>query len=407
MSNETNTINNQKSFVVEVINEQSKIALISDIAHPDLGMLKRSIEANKQRKVDILNVSDTYNFKDYQLIIFYQPNSSFRNSFDRLKGEKNNYLIITGTQTDWNFLNTIQTDFLKSTINQTENYQASLNTSYSSFVASDIDFDEFPPLQAKFGDINFNSPFEVLLYQKINGIQVDSPLLATFKSAEKNGAILLGENIWKWRMFSHTQNKSFSDFDGFMGKLVQYLSLKEKLSRLELNYEKIVYQNDLVEIKATYFDNNYVVDTRANLTLSLRNTQTNEVNTLPFRLVGQYYSANVANLESGSYAFTVKVEGQNLQKNGAFTVLDYNIEQQFTHANMKALRSLAVNNNGNLYHTSNYGKLLETLNTSNDYKPIQKSSTKQTQLIDWKYLLGLIVLFLGIEWFVRKYYGKI
>ena len=41
------------------------------------------------------------------------------------------------------------------------------------------------------------------------------------------------------------------------------------------------------------------------------------------------------------------------------------------------------------------------------YLPIQKSSKNIVPLIDWKYLLFLIVLTLAIEWFLRKYNGLI
>ncbi len=407
LNNEINTINNRKNFAVEVIDEQSKIALISDLMHPDLGMLKRSIETNKQRKVTIIKPRNTFNSKDYQLTILYQPNQSFKTIFEELIAENSNYFIVSGTKTDWSFLNSVQSDFSKSTVNQSEDYQATLNTSYASFVVDDLNFNDLPPLQARFGEIKFNVPSETVLYQNVNGIQVINPLLATFSDKDRRGAILLGENSWKWRAFSYTQNKAFTDFDSFINKLVQYLSIKKKGNRLELSYLPVVYQNDNIKIEASYFDRNYNVDNRAKLLLNLTNNQTNVTQQLPFRLNGQYYEVLVPNLASGQYNFTVQVEEQNVKKAGVFRVLDYNIEQQFTYTDIESLKLLATNSNGAFYHFSNYKNLLEKLKTSNDYKSIQKSSLKQSQLINWKWLLGLIALCLSLEWFVRKYYGKI
>ena len=65
--------------------------------------------------------------------------------------------------------------------------------------------------------------------------------------------ILFGENSWKWRAMSYTQNKSFTPFDSFINKLVQYLAITKKFNRIELDYLPIVYQNDLVKISASYF----------------------------------------------------------------------------------------------------------------------------------------------------------
>lgn len=103
IKNEKNTKNNYKSFSVEVINEQTKVLLLSSILHPDLGALKKSIESNKQRKVDI-QLIDRFkkSLSDYQLVIFYQPNASFKNAFQE---RKSNYFVISGTKTDWNFIN--------------------------------------------------------------------------------------------------------------------------------------------------------------------------------------------------------------------------------------------------------------------------------------------------------------
>ena len=407
LPDEVHTINNRTNFTVEVIDEQSKIALVADMPHPDLGMFKRAIETNKQRKVTIIDPKEISTIKDYQLCILYQPNNNFKKVFELLKENTGNYLVISGTQTDWNFLNGAQEDFNKSAINQTEEYQATRNTGYSSFTLDDFDFEGLPPLTATFGTLNFNVASETILFQNINNIQTEKPLLATFSKNDRRGAILLGENIWKWRAYSYSNDQSFLGFDRFMNKLVQYLSIKKRLNRLDLDYTPLVYQNDMVTIRATYFDTNYTVDTRANLTITLRNEGTGEIKKFPFRLSGQSYFSTIPGLESGDYVFTVSVEGQEVQRSGKFTVLDYNIEQQFTHANITSLKNLAATSNGRSYHISNLNGLIEELANSDFYKPIQRSSIKRIALIDWKLLLGFTALFLSLEWFIRKYYGKI
>jgi len=58
LDNEKNIINNTKSFAVEVIDQKTNIAIVSDFTHPDLGMLKKSIESNESTEND-MNVSVT------------------------------------------------------------------------------------------------------------------------------------------------------------------------------------------------------------------------------------------------------------------------------------------------------------------------------------------------------------
>jgi hypothetical protein len=405
--NEKNTINNRKSFTVEVIDEQSKIAIVSDITHPDLGMLKRSIETNKQRKVVFLSPDATIDVKNYQLLILYQPTSSFSKLFKEIEEFKSPIFIITGTQTDWDFLNAVQQDFEKNAISQTEDYIGIFNPDYSAFVVENIDLENLSPLQDYFGDAKFNTQHEVLLFQNIDGYETKNPLLATFTKDDRRGAVLFGENSWKWRAMSHSQHKSFTNFDNFINKLVQYLATTKKFNRVELDYLPIVYQNDLVKISATYFDANYAIDSRAELMLNLRNSRTKELKKYPFRLNKNKFEVNLSNLESGDYVFSVTVNNQNISSSGNFTVLDYNIEQQFTYANTEALHRLALNSNGRLQHIDKNQLLIDELLRSSDYKSIQKSIKKTVPLIDWKWLLGCIIFFFSLEWFIRKYRGLV
>ena len=407
LDNEKNTINNRKSFTVEVIDEQSKIAIVSDITHPDLGMLKRSIETNKQRKVVFLSPTDGIDFKDYQLLLLYQPNAGFANLFKDIEENPINTFIITGPQTDWSFLNGVQNNFQKDAINQTENYLGAFNPNYGAFVVADTDFDNLSPLEAFFGDITFNIPHEVLLFQNVDGFETENALLASYATNDRRGAVLFGENSWKWRALSYVQHKSFANFDSFINSIIQYLATTKKFNRIELDYVPIAYQNDLIKIAATYFDNNYTIDTRSALVLTIKDTQTQQENQYPLRLNKNVFEANLSNLKSGDYIFSVRAKGQNLSRNGSFTILDYNIEQQFTHANVDGLNALALHTNGKAFHIDQSQELMQFLEADTSYKSIQKSIKKIVPLMDWKWLLGFIVLCFSLEWIIRKYKGLI
>jgi len=57
LKEERNTFNNQKQLAVEVIDEKTNVAIISSITHPDIGVLKKAIERNEQRVVQIYKPS--------------------------------------------------------------------------------------------------------------------------------------------------------------------------------------------------------------------------------------------------------------------------------------------------------------------------------------------------------------
>tara|TARA_R110002073_G_scaffold72537_1_gene177340 strand:- start:334711 stop:336684 length:1974 start_codon:yes stop_codon:yes gene_type:complete len=407
LTQEQNKINNRNSFSVEVVNEASKIAIVSAITHPDLGMLKRAIETNKQRQVTIFTPENVPKLSDFQLVVLYQPTTAFDRLFKELNSTSTNRFVITGTQTDWSFLNGIQQDFKKNSIAQTEDYLATTNANYSAFILDELNVEGFPPLQGYFGDITFSTAYETLLFQNIGGFKTETPLLATFTTNDKRGAVLFGENSWKWRAVSFKNSKSFTNFDRFINKLVQYLSIKKMNNRLELDYLPIVYQNDLVKIEATYFDNTFTIDNRASLVLDLVNKETKETKQFPFLLNKDTYEVNLDNLKSADYNFTVRVNNQNTVRSGSFTVLDYNVEQQFTYANTADLKKVASNTGGQLYHISKSQQLLEKIKADNNYKSIQKSTKKSVSLLDWKWLLAMVIFFFSAEWFIRKYRGLI
>ncbi len=405
---EKNIKNNTKNFSVEVIDEQTKVLILSSVLHPDIGALKKSIESNKQRSVDVF-LDDKFkgNLLDYQLIILYQLNNKFNSIVSHLKKHNCNYLLVSGSNTDWNYINKQELGFTKNAIHQTENYGAIYNDSFLTFLQQDIGFNNFPPLKDQFGEIKISKEHQVLLHQNINGVQTTQPLLATFEINNQKSAVLFGEGIWKWRAASFLNTNSFEEFDKFTGSLVQFLASNKKINRLEINAENLYPANSSINISAFYTDKNYQFDARAALEISVTNTETKEVTKIPFSLVTNSYQVEIENLVSGDYKYKVEVLGQKIVKYGRFKITDYQIEEQFTNANVDKLQQLANKTGGKLYYKNQVNDLSKDLLENESFYTIQKSSVKQQKLIDWKWVLMLIIILFSVEWFIRKYHGKI
>jgi hypothetical protein len=408
LESEKNKINNSKNFAVEVINEKTKIAIVSDFPHPDLGALKKSIERNEQRSVTILHPKEINNqINDFQLIIIYQPNNKFKSVFSEIQSKNKNIFVITGAKTDLRFLNRAVTNYTFDVTGQTENYQANFNINYSPFIIDELNFESFPPLLSNYGEVKFNTPFESILNKTVNGIALDAPLLATFEINGRREAVLFGENIWQWRAQSFLNEKTFDDFDNFIGKLIQYLASNKKKSRLNVDYESFYNGNGNIIIKAEFFDKNYVFDTREMLNITVINKLTKAQKTFPLILKNNNYQVDLSSLPPSAYSFIVRAKNENISKSGNFQILEYNVEQQFLNANVTKLQQLAANSSGKGYFIEKTEGLINNLINDNRYVPIQKSHKNNIPLIDWKYLLIIITLSLGLEWFLRKYNGLI
>ena len=405
---EKNTKNNTKNFSVEVIDEQTKILVLASVLHPDLGALKKSIESNKQRSVDVFLIDNfKKQFADYQLIMLFNPNHRFNKVLSEIKQKKLNYFLITGANTDWNFINKQEIGVTKNTINQIENYSAFLNNSFLNFLQKDIGFNQFSPLIDIYGEVVILKEHQTLLFQNINGLETKQPLLATFEENNQKSGILLGEGLWRWRAASFLNSNSFQEFDEFIDNLIQYLASNKRRSRLEINAENLYPANSTIKISALYTDKNYQFDARASLEITITNQKTKKVTKIPFSVFNNWYQAEIENLVSGNYNYKVSVIDQNIHKYGKFKIADFQIEEQFTNANHKKLLKLANKSGGKLYFKNEIAELKKLLLEDKTFFTTQKLIVKEQNLIDWKWVLLIIVLLLSIEWFVRKYFGKL
>jgi hypothetical protein len=408
LQNEKNTVNNSKNFGVEVIDQKTNIALVSDQLHPDLGALKKSIESNEQRSVTILKPNKYLDkINDFQVVILYQPNNKFTNVLKRLEQDKINSFVIVGATTNWNLLNNSQSNFKHAITNQTEDYQPSLNRNFNTFIVDNIDFNNFPPLKSEFGDFGISVPHDVLLYKAVNGILTNQIMLVTFEADGTKNAILNGEDIWRWRAQSYLETEKFNDFDNFINKLIQYLATNKKRRRINIDYKSFYNGNDDIIISAQYFNKNFEFDPKASLSIQLKNKSTARIKEVPLLLENGNYVVDLSGLDAGSYDFSVKHNEESVTVSGSFQVLEYNVEQQFLNADIEKLESLAFNSDGKAFFNTEYDKLISDLLSDNRYATIQKSTKNIVPLIDWKYLLGLIAISLFLEWFIRKYNGLI
>jgi hypothetical protein len=402
---EKNSVNNIKYFAVEVIDQRSEIALISSISHPDLGVLKRSIEHNLQRKVTILKPNEIKSLQNYDILILYQPNTAFKSIFEQNKVAQLNTFIITGTATDFNFLNQVQTDLLFNMSAQKEDYLATFEQDFNMFSQANIGFENFPPLEHKFGTITEKGNVNTLLSARIRNVQLQNPLLTFSETNKKRTAYLLGENIWKWRLESHLVSKNFTDFDLFTDKIIQYLNSNASKKNLNVSYEPFYNSSESIEISAEYFNKNYEFDDKAQLTIQVVNSKTKALKKYDLLNSNSNYKVNLDGLIPGNYSFKIIEKNSNSSFTGAFEILNFDLEKQFVNPDQFRLEQLASNTKGSVYYPNQIDNLVKALLKNENYLPFQKETILKSPLINWEWVLLFLISSLGIEWFIRKYNG--
>jgi hypothetical protein len=404
---EKNTYNNNFNFAVDVIDQKTEIALISSFNHPDLGALKRAIESNAQRKVTLLKPKETNDLSKYNIVILYQPTIEFRSFFERNTDLGLNTFIITGTKTDFNYLNQQQKDLVFKMSSQSEDYIAQYKDDFNLFSLEDIGFSQFPPLENPFGVISTSSNVNILLGSMIRNINTNAPLLAFSENQGRRSAYLLGENSWKWRLQSHVDTKSYEKYDTFIDKTIQYLASNASKKSLVVTHDGFYNSGDAIEIFAQYFNKNYELDDKANLNITLVNKKTKAKKSYDLLKSNTDFKVNLDGLEVGKYDFVVRELNSNSVYSNSFEIIDFDIEKQFVNPDLIKLNQLATQTKGQVVFPDKVDYLIKSLLENEDYKSVQKTIIKKIPLIDSIWLLILIIICLATEWFVRKYNGML
>lgn len=408
IENERNIQNNTKYFSVRVIEDASDILILYNTIHPDLGALKNAIESKGKKGVHIEKIQEfESNLANFELVILYQPDFSFIEILNDINSNKTNCFVITGVSTDWSVLNDTFNYINKEGYQVEEDYLPNLNPAFQIFTIDQNQFINYPPLKENFGEVKIDHQHQILLFQKIGTVGLESPMLFILNQQEQKLGFLVGENIFKWRMHDYAENGSFEKFDDFVGQLIQYMASESGNDRLQIDYENSYYMNEDIVIRANYTDGNFQFNPNASLWLSLYDSSEKLLKKIPFVLENKHFKATLADLPEGQYAFEAMVADESEIERGSFTVQPYEIENLFVGPNLNGLKALASNTGGQQYHISDSDALIKGLIDDEAYTSIQKSRIIKTPLIDWTWLLALLIILLGLEWMLRKYFGKI
>ena len=120
------------------------------------------------------------------------------------------------------------------------------------------------------------------------------------------------------------------------------------------------------------------------------------------------YNLNLGFLNPGEYSFTAstKIGEKEFEKTGSFHIEEINIEQQNRKANFNLLNSISQKTGGKFFTKNNWQELLQTLDQNKEIKTKTHSEKNIQDIINWKWLMIIILAFLSLEWFLRKFWGS-
>ena len=411
LDNEYTYKNNVASFYIEIIDNRNKVLFIAGAPHPDVTALKTTLEKDENMQVQIANSTQwKEEYASADLVIWHEPGVDFSsNTFEKLKTLKKPIFFFIGPNTPSNILNQLNLGFNSFPNKQTEEVQASVAQNVNVFemptnISKEISF--FPPVFVKYGDLNFTKDMDILLYQKLGTIVKKEPLLFFGKRTEGNFGVFYGEGIWKWKFYEYSKSKDTKVVDQLFQKAFAYLLVKQNKSALHITLPRKFSSKEEVRIKAEFYNPSMELITTPSIQLELTNENKKKSN-YQFGVTSNFYTLPLGTLAAGSYSWKASTvfNGKKHQKQGTFIVENQIIEQLDTKANHLLLRQIAANSNAKFFHLKHAETLIPTIEAREDIASVSFEQKTTHNLLDYVWILIVIIGLLGTEWFIKKWFG--
>ncbi len=411
---EINTENNEFNFSIRVSDEKQKILLLGSGPSPDLAALKRALAPNKNYACTIVyGTNKEIAYKDYNLIVASEladPNYAKPAWIKELEESKIPVLWIAGTRFSAPSFNQLQEAIQFEQVNGFEFASSELNPEFNLFVVDDEWQDEmnaWPPVQVPFADVTLSGDWQVLANQKIQGIAMNRPLIAVGRKNGQKVGLIAGEGFWRWRIQNMVHEGNTNIFDNIILKLTNYLILTPQEDNFNVFYQFKYQEDQDVSVTAELLNESYELVTDPDVTLVIRSEDQNNYEYV-FDKQEQLYSLNVGHLPVGRYNFEASATiGEKTYKElGAFQVEKVQLELSNTRANFNLLYQIAHNTSGEFATADCASQVIDKLNDSLQKKSEVAKQEVFKELISIKWLVIILILLFGMEWFLRKFWGS-
>ena len=415
IENEENVYNNTARIYVNVIDSKKKILILYDSPHPDVSAIKSALIDIETYEVEAIQFNKfKKNIKAYNLVIMHQLPNVSRTSFQlikKMKLERIPFLLVMGENTFLPNFNKLHLGF------EIQNQKMSLNTvlanNNSNFAAFTISsalkssVKSFPPLSSPYGKYRVSKAMQVLYYQQIGSVSTEIPLVGIINQSGWRTAYILGEGLWRWRIYDYRLNSNHDVFNELITKIVRYLSLDKQQSDFDIEVKEHFDEMEEVKFNAVVYNDSYEPIVENDIELSIKDEEGKEYNYTFSKLDSSYY-LSVGRLNAGIYHYKARVKKgvKQLQRKGSFMVQSTQLEALQLTADHHLLQLIADEHDAKVFFANETSELANSINERDDIVSIEYNQLKYQDLIDLPWIGLIIVILLGLEWFARKQFGS-
>jgi hypothetical protein len=258
-----------------------------------------------------------------------------------------------------------------------------------------------PPLASPAGRVTAAVNTLVLLYSKQN----QQPLWL-LQQGKIPAALLVGEGLWRWRMYEYRYFNSHTVIDELIRQTVSFLAAQVNENPFRVEMPKYIWdEREAISMNAYLLNANNEQINTSDVQMIVADSIGNKQN-FSFEKSGQAYQCNIGARASGDYHYTAKTiyNGKTYTASGSFSVRNTPLEMLQTGADYPLLYAMAKKYNGALVPAAQVQSLYVSIVANKNIKPLIQAREDTIPLIDWKWYFLLILLFAAIEWLLRKYW---
>ena len=413
---ESSVKNNIFKIYIDVLDKKQKVLIAASAPHPDIKAIKYSLEKNENYEITtyIPTINNTIPNGLFDVIIFHNPFENQKKLYPLMefaKKQKISLWYILGSATRWEEFHATGSIIKVKKIRDDMDYVAPyLYENFSPFLVNNAIKEKvhtyFIPIPVPYIDISTEEKYNTLLYQKIGSITNNKPLWIFSENRIPKQCIFLGENLWMWRMQEFSQTQNAEAFDELVLKTIQYLSIKEDKRPFRVYpLKNEMYDNEVVTFQTEVYNSIYEPIYEKEIILKIKKQEEKEKE-YSFTTSPSQTQFMLKALPEGMYFFTAQTEinGKTLTEKGKFFIKPYEKESISLTADFQVLKNVAKNTGGKFYYPSQFSDIKKDLEQIKA-NPRIFSQEELIPLIDWKWILFIIIGLLSIEWFTRKYLG--
>lgn len=416
---ERNIKNNRATIFIEVVEGKKKILVVSGAPHPDIKALRAVIDQNSNLEflLHIPGVEETspanLQPENIDVAIFHQvPDNRGRGRevLQRFAKSRTSLFLILGASSDLNQISQQQLPLsYEQPPRQFDEVTPVINPLFTSFnVSTEANsiFSGFPPVQVHFGKTIVPPDAAILLFQRVGSLVTEKPLLYVHAGESRKVGIMLGEGLWRWRLHEFSKTEKTEAFDELMGKLIQFLStVDDKRKFRSYTTQQQFSDTESVIFESQVYNDIYEPIYGNTIELEVADEQ-GKKNQYNYVLSPGNTRYAIDGLKEGVYRYrsSTLINNQKEEVRGQFMIAAQQLELQNLTADFDLLRKLAQGTGGEFYTAAQAEQLKRAL-TQKEAKGIIRSEERYDSLINLKWIFFALLLLVGAEWFLRKYFG--